>query len=132
MASKFTIDRAAIAQLLTSPTGPVAGDLLRRGRNVEGEAKRLCPVDHGRLRSSITHELGQVRGQLAVRVGTNVSYALHVHEGTGIYGPTGQPITPKRARVLRWNGRDGVVYRPRSKGSRGRPYLRNALPAASR
>lgn len=146
-------DQAGLHALLHSPRGPVAADLLRRGRRVESKAKVLCPVDQGRLRSSITHELVTSGDDLIVRIGTNVSYARFVHDGTGIYGPTRQPIRPKRARVLAWpvrgttsvrRSRSGRMVRSRAQvrtgtafarqvaGSPGRPFLRNALPEAGR
>lgn len=46
---------------------------------VEREAKRDCPVDTGRLRSSIT---GRIEGSTGI-VGTNVEYAAFVEHGTG-------------------------------------------------
>lgn len=50
------------------------------GLVAEGAAKRLCPVDTGRLRNSITHAL--IGDEDAVAIGTNVEYAIYVHEGT--------------------------------------------------
>lgn len=50
------------------------------GLVAEGYAKRLCPVDTGRLRNSITHVLDS--GGRAVYVGTNVEYAPYVELGT--------------------------------------------------
>ena len=50
------------------------------GLVAEGYAKRLCPVDTGRLRNSITHALDS--GGRAVYVGTNVEYAPYVELGT--------------------------------------------------
>lgn len=50
------------------------------GLVAEGYAKRLCPVDTGRLRNSITHVLDS--GEQAVYVGTNVEYAPYVELGT--------------------------------------------------
>jgi HK97 gp10 family phage protein len=47
---------------------------------IEAEAKRLCPVDTGRLRASITYEIDETR--LIARVGTNVIYAIFVEMGT--------------------------------------------------
>lgn len=41
------------------------------GLVAEGAAKRLCPVDTGRLRNSITHAL---MGDDSVAIGTNVEY----------------------------------------------------------
>lgn len=45
----------------------------------EGYAKKLCPVDTGRLRNSITHALD---GKKSVSIGTNVEYAKYVELGT--------------------------------------------------
>ena len=45
---------------------------------VERNAKQLCPVDTGRLRSSITHEVEGTTG----RVGSNVEYCRAVELGS--------------------------------------------------
>lgn len=50
------------------------------GLAAEGYAKRLCPVDTGRLRNSITHVTRY--GAKAVYIGTNVEYARYVEMGT--------------------------------------------------
>lgn len=50
------------------------------GLQAEGYAKMLCPVDTGRLRNSITHEVKP--SEQAVYVGTNVEYAAYVEFGT--------------------------------------------------
>jgi HK97 gp10 family phage protein len=49
---------------------------------IEAGAKRRCPVDTGRLRSSITHEIGISGRSVEARVGTNVEYAAYVELGT--------------------------------------------------
>lgn len=49
------------------------------GLVAEGYAKRLCPVDTGRLRNSITHAM---EGSEAVVIGTNVEYGPYVELGT--------------------------------------------------
>jgi len=67
--------------------------------DVFGNTKRFAPVDQGRLQGSFNLE--QV-DELTWRIFTNVHYALNVHEGTGIYGPTGQPIQPVRAQALKF------------------------------
>lgn len=56
----------------------IARGLEKVGLVAEGYAKRLCPVDTGRLRNSITHAMGD--GYVAV--GTNVEYGPHVELGT--------------------------------------------------
>ena len=48
------------------------------GLVAEGYAKRLCPVDTGNLRNSITHETEKD----AAYIGTNVEYAPPVELGT--------------------------------------------------
>jgi len=45
---------------------------------VERDAKKLCPVDTGRLRASITHEIDGLTGY----VGSNVEYARAVELGS--------------------------------------------------
>lgn len=63
--------------------------LTKCGVNMERYAKQLCPVDTGRLRASITHELAD--DGRAVYVGTNVYYAPYVEMGTSKH-PKPQPF----------------------------------------
>lgn len=58
----------------------VASALEEIGLAAERFAKRACPVDTGRLRNSITHALNM--DEEAVYIGTNVSYAPYVENGT--------------------------------------------------
>lgn len=51
------------------------------GLVAEGYAKRLCPVDTGRLRNSITHTTRSEPGPVEY-IGTNVEYAPYVELGT--------------------------------------------------
>jgi HK97 gp10 family phage protein len=85
MSDDFVIvyDRRAIEKLFEGPGGPVAKDLERRAIRVRNAAVRVCPVDTGRLRSSITYETGRDSRGLVARIGTNVEYAAHVEFGTG-------------------------------------------------
>lgn len=78
----IVFDEAALRQLFESENGPVGKELARRTIRVESRAKHLAPVDTGRLRSSITHEMGTEGGDLVGRVGTNVEYARHQELGT--------------------------------------------------
>jgi len=131
------LNKARIAVLLTSPSGGVAKDLFRRGKRVEARAKQLLEtsprrVDTGRLRSSVQTVLITVGGHIAVRIGSNLWYAILVHDGTGIYGPKGARIKPKRAKFLRFTpkGEHGYVYARSVAGMRPNPFLKKALPAA--
>lgn len=114
--------------ILVSPNGATMRNMLRRGLRVQAAAKRGCPVDQGRLRSSITVRLLPDR----VVIGSNVSYAIYVHEGTGIYGHKGRPIRPVNGRYLVWTPRGATkpVFAREVRGMPGRPFLRLALVAA--
>lgn len=79
---RLVLDQAAINQLFTSPEGPAAIILARKAVQVEAKAKRACPVDTGRLRASLTHNLERDSRGLVAFVGTNVNYAAHVEFGT--------------------------------------------------
>jgi hypothetical protein len=89
--SQVKLDTAQLNALLRSPQGAVAQDLLRRGQRVENRAKDnlrgagasgLQAFDTGALTNSITSEFLVINGLPTVRVGTNVYYALWIHEGT--------------------------------------------------
>lgn len=79
---RFEWHDAALHALLNGPSGPVARDVLRRGKKVETAAKMLVRVDTGRLRGSITTVLASEGGGPVAIVGTNVDYAIHQHNGT--------------------------------------------------
>lgn len=133
------LDLTAIRQLLASPQGGVAQDMLRRGLLVETQAKRNLGgiggpkrVDTGRLRASINTQLVTRQGVPIAVVGTNVYYARWVHDGTGLYGPKHRVIKPIRRKRLRFRprGQRSWVYAREVKGMVGNPFLANALTAA--
>ncbi len=140
--ASVVIDPAALRSLLLSPQGPVYRDIRDQTNNVRNRALQLCPVNNGRLRASITAQVVSEPTGPVGRVGTNVEYALFVHEGTGVYGPLGRPYTivprAKKALAFVWrgapippNGRGGrhVYKRVTIQGTRPKPFLRNALDA---
>lgn len=120
---------ANIRKMFADPKGQPARGMLKMAKRVERKAKRLVRVDKGRLRASITSHV-IIRGGVPVgRIGTNVKYALFVHNGTGIYGPKRRPITPKNGKVLAWKGKGpkGIVFARSVKGMRPNPFLKDAL-----
>lgn len=62
-------------------------------------------------RSIAVSPVSEVSGGYRVEVGTNIPYAEAVEKGTGIYGPQGQPITPKNAKALAWLATRGRMQR---------------------
>lgn len=129
MATRIVLKENEIKELLRSRNGEVAKYLFAQGKKVEGRAKRLAPVDTGRLRSSISTELTETDGAPAARVGTAVNYARFVHDGTGIFGPSGRMIRPVRAKrlVFRPKGAKKTVFAKAVKGQRGTEFLTEAL-----
>ena len=84
---------------------------------VENEAKRLCPVDTGDLRNSITHEVDDGVGI----VGTNKEYAPYVEYGTGIFAVEGN------GRDTPWSYQDDEGNWHTTIGQKPQPFL---APAA--
>lgn len=84
---------------------------------VENEAKRLCPVDTGDLRSSITHEVNNDVGI----VGTNKEYAPYVEFGTGIFSVEGN------GRDTPWSYQDDKGEWHTTVGQKPQPFLETAI-----
>lgn len=82
MADRFEWNKAELDNLFNSTDGPVSKHLARMSIKVENRAKQLAPVDTGRLRASVTHDLGRDAEGLVARVGTDVEYAPHQEFGT--------------------------------------------------
>lgn len=80
--ARVIIDHASLDALFSSADGPVGRELARRAIKVEAAAKRICPVDTGRLRASITHRLEHDAEGLLAIIGTDVEYAAYVEFGT--------------------------------------------------
>jgi hypothetical protein len=96
--------------------------------NYHHTARALAPIDKGPLRNSITITPARVEGtKVTGSVGTNLKYAAAQEGGSGIYGPTGQPIRPKRARVLAWKQGNQWRFAASVKGVRGRFYMKGSL-----
>lgn len=88
------------------------------GLVAEGYAKKLCPVDTGNLRNSITHTVSD-NGERAAYVGTNSEYAVYVECGTGIYYPGGRQ-TP-------WTYQDENGDWHLTHGQRAKPFIKPAV-----
>ena len=51
-----------------------------------------------------------------------------MEQGTGIYGPSGQPIRPKTKKFLAFRGKGGkMVFTKSVKGVRGRFYMKGSV-----
>lgn len=84
----------------------------------EGYAKKLCPVNTGDLRNSITHTVAD-NGERTAYVGTNSEYGVYVECGTGIYYPGGRQ-TP-------WTYQDENGDWHLTHGQRAKPFIKPAV-----
>lgn len=136
---KLTYEVTGLDALLakTSAAGALIGPPLKTAFTksallVEGEAKRLVPVDTGNLRRTITHKVDRAAVPLWAQIGTNAPYARAVHEGRR----PGAAMPPLKA-IAGWLARHGgdpssafVVARSIGRrGIKGRPFLKQAMAA---
>lgn len=116
-------------RLLNGPNGAVARELYRKGLRVQNAAKlnaTTAPrVRTGRLRSSISLNVGKDSRSLYADIGSKVPYARYIEEGT-----PPRIIRPKRKKALAWPGAAHPVKRVRHPGTRAYRFLRRALKAA--
>lgn len=82
----------------------------------EKYAKRLCPVDTGNLRNSITHRIDP--DEPAAYIGSDMEYAAYVELGTGEHYPGGRP-TP-------WAYQDEKGNWHWTHGNKAQPFLKPA------
>lgn len=89
----------------------------------ERSVKAAAPVRSGKLRRSINTRVEQKR----VVVGTDVSYAAAVHEGTRAH-----VIRPSSKSVLRFETARGIVFAKevRHPGTKARPFMTEGLRRA--
>lgn len=108
-------DNSALAKQELQATAVRA--LEKCGLVAEGYAKKLCAVDTGNLRNSITHQVDI--SELLCRIGSAVEYAPYVELGTGIYYPGGRQ-TP-------WFYVDAQGKGHLTHGQRAQPYLKPSI-----
>lgn len=127
------VNQSALNAVLRGASGPVARDLQRRVLLVHGRAARLCPVDTGRLRSSIRWRVDHDDRGLVGIVGTDVHYAPYVHNGTRPHFPPPGAMQPWAARHGFPAGAAGGFLAARTiarRGTKPRPFLARALEEA--
>lgn len=131
------INLGQLRRILASPQGPVVRPIMKLGLRIETQAKvnllggRTGPkrIDTGRLRSSGNTRLVFRGSDPAAVVAFSTRYARFVHDGTGVHGPRGVPIRPRKAKRLRFKpkGSNRVVYAKQVQGMVANPYLREAV-----
>lgn len=99
---------------------------------VANDAKRLAPVNTGRLRSSIVPDVRLRENVVEGVVGSNVKYAPYLELGTGIFAGKARYFPPPRA-LETWARRHGtsgyaVAYAIwRRGGTQGKRFMQQAF-----
>jgi HK97 gp10 family phage protein len=117
---------------------PLRGFFNRAAIAIENRAKQNAPVDTGRLRASIGHEIDAAPVPHWAKVGTNVKYAPFMEFGTGLFaegpGAKGGRHWPPGAALGVWAARHGgasgyavAAAIGKRGGLKPRRYLRNAF-----
>lgn len=97
-----------LEQVAADLRGKEFSDGLKRGLlGITNDAKRLAPVDRGRLRNSIAPEVRVEGRQVVGVVGSNVKYAPYQELGTGTFA--GKPRHwPPGSALETWARRHGM------------------------
>lgn len=126
------VDNEALRRLKNAPVAfdTAAKTFLNVAANmVVSVAKPLAPAKTSTLRRSISATRPEKNGnEWSVMVGSGVEYAPYQELGTGIYGVFNRPITPKRAKVLRFTTRAGkVVFAKSVKGVQKKEFMKKGI-----
>lgn len=105
----------------------VSASIRLTATEVWGNLGREAPVDEGRLAASFNLER---LSDEEYRITSNVLYALFVQEGTGVFGPTGQPIVPVSASVLVFEIGGETIFARSVRGMQANPYVDRAMEKA--
>ena len=72
------------------PTEVAAPAVEKTAKKIIGEAKAMTPVDTGRLRNSLSYDLTINGNSVSASMGSDVDYAIYVHEDLTKRHPFGQ------------------------------------------
>lgn len=110
-----------VEELLAEANSAAIKALNACGLVAEGHAKKLCKVDTGRLRNSITFDIEENDGEGSVSIGTNVEYGIYVEMGTGIHAANGD------GRPTPWSYKDAQGKWHRTRGQKPQPFIKPAV-----
>lgn len=139
---RVDLHHAQIRNFLYAPHGPVVRGVRRWSNQVREFAIARAPKVTGDLASSSVVEMNTHPGAVIGVITFRARHAIWVHEGTGIYGPTGRPIRARSGGKLKFPSgrgrlsgsqrlsgrfRGGYTYTWSVRGQPGKPFLVSAL-----
>lgn len=125
MADDFAIRLSGVERIINKARDPdLVGRPVRRfferaGAVVTGNVRERTPVDTGRLRNSITHEVDSGQVPRFAKIGTDVSYARAVEFGSSPHFPPLGTLQPWARRHGFPSGRAGAFLVARAIARRG-------------
>lgn len=130
MSFEFGVEISAddVNQLLDKALEAVGVSVKLVATDLWGNLRTESPVDEGRLAGSF---LLEPINDLDWRIHSNVLYALFVQEGTGIFGPHGQPIVPVSANFLVFEIAGETIFARSVRGMEANPYVDRAMEATA-
>ena len=124
-------DQAAIHQLLYGESGLVRRKVREVTENVADRCRVLAPNRDGTLRASIKTAVRVSGTKVVGHVYSDLEYSVYVQRGTGIYGPVGRPIRPRRSPMLVFDVGGRTVFARQVRGTPPQPFMLEALRAGS-
>ena len=104
------------AQKIDKATGDVAqfafGEVLKEMPRKSGQMANMT----GLTKKDTAH----------YQIKTDIFYAVFVHDGTGIYGERGVPITPRHAEFMRFEYNGRIIFAKSVKGQEPNPFYDRA------
>lgn len=101
----------------------------------EAVARERAPFRTGNLVRNIRRDKADHVGpdtlEGAIGVSRQAPYALWVHDGTGIFGETGNLIRPRVKRVMVFEKEGKVFFRSYVKGQKPQPFMAEAFESVA-
>lgn len=95
----------------------------------EAKTKASWTDRTGNTRNSILGGVDSVGDEVVVYVAHGSEVGMYHETGTGIYGPKRRPITPIKAKVLKFKVNGTEIFARSIKGIRKNPVIMNAVEA---
>lgn len=98
---------------------------------LKGNLQKNSPVDEGKMQGSWLIA-GNSVGTLNQKIVSSALYTKYVNDGTGIYGPKGQLIKPKTARLLSFVYKGKKIAVPYVRGIKPRRFIEKSITQTQR
>ncbi|MGW5820087.1 hypothetical protein [Streptomyces noursei] len=128
--ARYTPYPGAMCAEITGAMGIIGRAVRTRADIIRRVARAECGHETGHLAASINTDIDYCRPDgVKATIGTSVPYAEYNHEGTGLWGPTGTYIVPRRAKYMVFEIDGRTIYAKRVRGYPGTEFLIKGMHA---